>query len=166
MIALFVVGVLASIASGEFESGTGGTSSNQVVVPIDLEPSQRRVRLRATLDISSVIAEGETMPHLALDVVAGFDDVASAVPARVRVGLLAPDKIDGVDIALLTFVAPDETHHLERAGEYVADVLLVRQDDGEGVVAVSLTFDAFLSAERVTFSSSPLLTVEQLPDDA
>jgi hypothetical protein len=168
VIALFVVGVLASIASvpTTFESGTGGADSNQVVLPIDLDPSQRRVRLRVRLDVSSVFAEGPTNARLSLAATAGFDDVASAVPARVRLGLLAPDEVDTVDIALLTFVRPDETYQLEREGEYVADVLLVREDEGEGVVALTLTFDASFEADRVTFSTGPVLTVEQLPDDS
>ena len=146
------------------ESAVG---TNQVVLPIALDPSQRRVRLRLTIDAAGVEADSATTPHLGLSVTASFDDVASAVPARVRVGLLAPEEVDTADVALLTFVSPDETHDLNLSGVFVADVLLVREDEGEGIVSLALTAWGDLTGEgNIEFSGTgPVLTVEQLPDD-
>lgn len=171
VIALFVVGVLASIASTPpwqeytFESVLVG---NQEIVPIALDPAQRRVRLRVTIDATDVEADGPTTPHIGLSVTARFDDVASAVPARVRAGLLAPDEVDTADIALLTFLTPDETQYIELSGVFVADVLLVREDEGEGIASLALTISGSLRGQdNVKFiSGSPVTTVEQLPDDS
>lgn len=170
-VAVFVVGVLASIASvpqtGQEYVLSSSVGANQVVFPIALDPSQRRARVRVTLDATDVEADGPTTPHLGLSLTAQFDDVASAIPARVRAGLLPPDEVDTADLALLTFVSPDETHHLDLAGVFVADVLLVREDEGEGIVSLALTIFGDLNGEGdVEFSGeSPVLTVEQLPDD-
>jgi hypothetical protein len=54
------------------------------------------------------------------------------------------------------------------SGEFVADVLLVREDDGEGIVSLTLTvFGDLIVEDQVSLGeTSPVLSVEQLPDDS
>lgn len=163
----FVFGLLATVAAcpqGELvlQSGIG---SNQVQIPVLLGSSQQRVRLRATLDRSGLTADLPTTPSVYATIASEFDDEARAVPARVRAGLGTEDEIDDVDIALLTFISPDESHTLFAEGEEV-DLLLVREDDGNGIVALDVILNGEVSgAGDITFGGSPVLSVVPVLED-
>ena len=167
VVVVFVLGVFATVASlPPQELVLGSSVSNQVDRTVILDPSQQRVRLRATLDTSDVTAAAPTTSRISAQVRSRFDDEARAVPARVRAGLRAPEEIDDVDTALLTFFAPDESHSLSAGGD-VVDLLLLREDDGAGVVSLDVVVSGDVGGKGdIDFANTfPVLSVVRVVED-
>ncbi|MDP2345721.1 MAG: hypothetical protein Q8O67_32560 [Deltaproteobacteria bacterium] len=168
VVLVFVLGVFATASSLPAEPLVlqSDLASNQVEIPVLLDSSQQRVRLRATLDAADVTADAPTTPSISADIVSQFDDEARAVPARVRAGLRAPEDIDDVDIALLTFFSPDESHGLSTDGD-VIDLLLVREDDGDGLVSLDVVVSGAIGgAGDIDFGGTgPVISVVRVPEE-